>query len=192
MLSLPCALALREQRTNEMTTALIVIDVQRGMFGERRPHRGEEVLGRIAGLLASARVARVPVIHIQHCGPPGHPLEPGTPGWEHHPAVAPIAGETVVQKHTSSAFHGTGLQQRLQAIGADRLVMAGMQTEMCVESTCRAAVALDYRVVLADDAHTTYDTEVLPAAQIVAHHNRTWGRAFATLAHAADVDWNAA
>ena len=53
----------------------------------------------------------------------------------------------------------------------------------------RAAVALDYRVVLADDAHTTYDTEVLPAAQIVAHHNRTWERAFATLVHAADVDW---
>jgi aminoglycoside 6'-N-acetyltransferase len=175
-----------------MTTALIVIDVQRGMFGERGPHRGDEVLARIAGLLASARAAKVPVIHIQHCGPAGHPLEPGTAGWEHHPAVAPIAGEAVIQKTTSSAFHGTDLHEHLQAIGAHRLVMAGMQTEMCVESTCRGAVALNYRVTMACDAHTTYDTEVLPAAQIVAHHNRTWGRAFATLAHAAEVDWNAA
>jgi aminoglycoside 6'-N-acetyltransferase len=175
-----------------MTTALIVIDVQRGMFGERGPHRGDEVLARIASLLASARAAKVPVIHIQHCGPAGHPLEPGTAGWEHHPAVAPIAGEAVIQKTTSSAFHGTDLHEHLQAIGAHRLVMAGMQTEMCVESTCRGAVALNYRVTMACDAHTTYDTEVLPAAQIVAHHNRTWGRAFATLAHAAEVDWNAA
>jgi nicotinamidase-related amidase len=52
-------------------------------------------------------------------------------------------------------------------------VIAGMQTEFCVDSACRAAAALGYRVVLASDAHTSFDTSVLSATQIVAHHNLT-------------------
>ena len=56
-----------------------------------------------------------------------------------------------------------------------------MQTEMCVESTCRGAVSLDYQVTLVADAHTTYDTAVISAEQIIAHHNRIWGRSFADL-----------
>src|SRR5262245_21925388 len=108
----------REERRRAMGTALIVIDVQQGMFEGRTPWRGEEKLGTIAGLLAAARAAGVPVVHIQHCGPAGHPLERGSAGWRHHPAVAPVAGETVVEKTTSSAFHGTDLHQRLQALGA--------------------------------------------------------------------------
>ncbi len=62
-----------------------------------------------------------------------------------------------------------------------------MQTEMCIDSACRAAKALGYRVVLADDAHTTFDTKVLPAERIVAHHNATLDGAFVELAKTADI-----
>jgi nicotinamidase-related amidase len=62
-----------------------------------------------------------------------------------------------------------------------------MQTEYCVDSACRAAAALGYRSVLVSDAHTTFDTSVLSAAQIIAHHNLTLGDSFAELALAREV-----
>jgi nicotinamidase-related amidase len=171
-----------------MSTALVIIDMQQGMFTDViAPYRGEEVLQRCANLLERARAARIPVFHVQHDGGPGDILGKGSPGWPHHPAVAPMAGEPVVEKRHISAFHDTDFHDRLKKAGVDRLVIAGMQTEMCVDSACRAAAALGYRVVLASDAHTTFDTDVLPAERIVAHHNKTLNGAFADLSAAADI-----
>ena len=93
----------------------------------------------------------------------------------------------VVEKRHSSAFHDTDLHRRLGEAGIDRLIVAGMQTEMCVDSACRGAAALDYRVALVADAHTTYDTPMLRADLIIAHHNRLLSRAFVDLVEARQV-----
>jgi nicotinamidase-related amidase len=171
-----------------MSTALMVVDVQQGMFALPSPlHRGDEVVRRIAGLLDRARAEGVPVVHIQHDGGPGHVLAKGSPGWLPHRMVEPRIGEMVVEKRHSSAFHDTDLHKRLSDAGIDRLVVAGMQTEMCVDSACRGAAALGYRVVLVADGHTTFDTPVIAADLIIAHHNRLLGRAFVELAEARQV-----
>lgn len=171
-----------------MTSALMIVDVQQGMFApDSPPYRGEEVVKRIAGLRGRARAEGVPVVHVQHDGGRGDVLAKGSPGWPHHPLVAPRAGEMVVEKRHSSAFHGTDLHQRLGDAGIDRLIIAGMQTEMCVDSACRAAVALGYRVALVADGHTTYDSPVLRAADIVAHHNRLLSSGFVKLVDAEQV-----
>ena len=62
-----------------------------------------------------------------------------------------------------------------------------MQTEMCVDSACRGAAALDYRVVLVADGHTTFDTPVIGAHLIIAHHNRLLAGGFVELAEARQV-----
>ena len=118
-----------------MPSALVVVDVQQGLFaGKAPPYRGDDLLQSIARLLARARAAGAPVFHVRHDGGPGHPLARGSAGWPHHPAVAPQAGEAIVDKRQSSAFHDTDFHARLQASAIDRLVVAGIQTEMCVES----------------------------------------------------------
>ena len=171
-----------------MTTGLLVIDLQRGMFTASQPaHDGDAVLSRAADLLARARARRVPVLHVQHDGGPGDDLERLTRGWEIHPAVAPQDGEPVIEKAQCSAFHGTDLDAMLRARGITRLVITGMQTEYCIDTNCRAAHGLGYAVVLVGDGHTTFDTPVLSAAQIVAHHNRTLRGSFVDLAEAAAV-----
>jgi nicotinamidase-related amidase len=171
-----------------MSSGLMVVDVQQGMFTLPTPlHRGEEVVRRIAGLLERARVAGAPVVHIQHDGGPGHVLAKGSAGWPHHPLVVPKAGEMIVEKRNSSAFHDTDLHRRLDEAGIDRLIIAGMQTEMCVDSACRGAKALNYRVALVADGHTTYDTPVITADLIIAHHNRLLSRAFVELVEADQV-----
>jgi len=160
-----------------MTTALLVIDLQRGMFeGEQPPLEGDGVVARVAALLERARERGVPVLHIRHDGGTGDILERGTLGWEIHRDVAPRGAEPVVDKSRSSAFHDTDLDQRLRALGVTRLVVAGMQTEFCVDSACRAAHGLGYAVTIVSDGHTTFDTPDLTAAQVIAHHNRVLQR----------------
>lgn len=168
--------------------ALLVIDVQMFGFGDDSPvYASESLLDNIGDLIARARAAGVPVIYVQHCGAAGASDEPGAPAWEIHPAIAPAEGEPVVQKRHPDAFQETTLQAELESRNIKCLVVAGMQTEYCVDTTCRRAYSLGYNVVLAKDAHSTWDTEHLTAAQVIAHHNATLGGWFVTLKATRDI-----
>jgi nicotinamidase-related amidase len=173
-------------------TALVVIDTQLGMFetpGVPPVPDGERLLGNIEGLIERAREAGTAVVHVRHAGGPGHPLERDTEGWSIHPRVAPTDGEPVVDKETPDSFLRTTLQGELDSRGIGRLVLAGMQTEYCVDTTCRRAFGLGYEVTLAADAHGTWDDEALTAAQIVAHHNEVMGNGFAAVVRSAEISF---
>ena len=153
--------------------ALLVIDVQNGVVDWSAPSTGgEAVLERIGELLSKARESGTPVIFVQHDGDEGGRLAVGSEGWRIHPRVAPAEGETVVRKRAADSFYETTLRDELERRGVRGLVVAGCRTQYCVDTTCRAAVSLGYDVTLAADAHTTAD-DVLPASQIIAHHNST-------------------
>jgi nicotinamidase-related amidase len=170
--------------------ALLVIDVQCAMFDVYGPpYEGEQVVERICGLIANARQSGAPVIFVQHCTEDG-PFQPGTPGWRIYPALAPCASDAVIQKRTPNCFKDTALEAELQRAGAQTLVIAGMQTEFCVDTACRAAFDRGYTVILAEDAHTTFDTPALSAQQIIRHHNRVLGHAFAVRMPAGQVDFS--
>jgi nicotinamidase-related amidase len=157
-----------------MATALLVIDVQEGME-PYTAHDGKGVVSRIAALIDRARQSDTKVVYVQHDGSsePGHPLAKDAPGHAIHHAIAPRADDTVISKTQCSSFLRTDLEQTLSASDIDHLVVCGMQTEFCVDTTVRAAHERGYRVTLVSDAHSTGDTTVLRAEKIVAHHNRT-------------------
>lgn len=152
-------------------TALLIIDAQVDMFEPNPVYGSEQVLTTLESVLAQARQANLPVIFVQHNEAPGEPLEPETSGWYIHPALAPADGERVVQKTTPNSFYQTLLQQKLDELGSTHLIIAGMQTECCIDTTTRAAKSLGYDVTLVADGHSTFDSEVLTAVQIIAHHN---------------------
>jgi nicotinamidase-related amidase len=77
----------------------------------------------------------------------------------------------VLSKRASDAFYETPLQEQLQALGVSRLVVTGAQTELCLDSTCRRAVSLDYDVCPVADGHTTGGTDMLTVAQVIEYHN---------------------
>ena len=163
--------------------ALMVIDVQAGMFADpgNQPHEGAAGVARIAGLIAAARAAGTKLIFIQHDGGKGDALEAGTEGFAFHPALTPAPDEVVFVKRYCSAFQDTGLGDYLAAQGIDALAICGMQTEYCVDTTCRAAFERGLEVTLISDAHTTFGSAALPAAAMIAHHNAVLGGAFAKL-----------
>ncbi len=171
------------------TTALLVIDAQVNMFAEDNAvYASERLLKTLRTLIARARDAGIPIVYVQHNGGAGDPDEPGTAGWYIHPDLAPCESDVVVQKHTPSAFYRTSLQEELARRGIRQVVLMGMQTEYCIDTTCRHAFALDYQVTLVKDGHSTYDTQLLSAAQVIAYHNAIL-RSFATVVEAETIDF---
>jgi nicotinamidase-related amidase len=79
------------------------------------------------------------------------------------------------------------LKEELEKAGVGKLVLAGMQTELCVDTTCRRAFSLGYESILVKDAHTTFDSTMLKAIQIIEHHNSIWHGRFATLVPVQDI-----
>jgi nicotinamidase-related amidase len=157
-------------------TALLIVDVQSALVSSA--DRGADLVATIGGLLARARAAGIPIIYLQHFDPTYQPLMKGTDGWRIHDGVAPKPGELVIEKAASDGFYQTGLQAELDRRGVERLVVCGLQTEFCVDATCRAAFSRGFEVVLASDAHSTTDA-IAPAGVVVQHHNY----ALANLAH---------
>jgi nicotinamidase-related amidase len=160
-------------------TALVVIDVQvaviSGAGGEPPAYREAETLEQIGQLIEKARAAEAPVVYVQHESKQWPPMLPGADGWQIHPAIAPRPGDPIVRKRSADSFYGTPLRAELDRLGVTRLVVCGLESNMCVDSTVRRALSLDYDVVLAGDAHSTHDGEVIGAAQIIAHTNATLG-----------------
>ena len=140
------------------TTAIVTIDVQMDYFpGGRFPlFRAKAAVGRAALVLSEARRRGLPVFHVKHEGldPRGRFLVAGSPGTDLHPAlcVPPDGRESVVIKHYPDSFLGTDLEERLRAIGVDRVVWMGMMSWMCVDTTVRAAKAKNFANILVEDA----------------------------------------
>ena len=169
-------------------TALLVIDVQNAMVLSEAPrlYARESVMGNIALLLSAARSAGAPVIFVQHEGRIGSGLARGSRGWAIAECAAPLPGEPVVSKKKCDAFFKTGLAEELQKAAAGRLVIAGMQTDYCVNATVRSAAVRGFEVTVASDAHTTFDNRHAGADQIVAQHNAAWA-SVAQLAAAREI-----
>lgn len=173
-----------------MTTALVIIDVQKGMFGGTpggSPHDGEGVVDRIAGLISRARAAGTPVYYVQHNGGSSHPFHPGSPSFPFHDKLAPRSGDDVTVKQQSSAFHGTEFDAKLRKAGIDHLVVTGMQSEYCVDSAVRGAVERGYKVTLVSDGHSTFNSKIATAEQIIAIQNDTMNGSFARLKKADEI-----
>lgn len=132
---------------------LVVIDAQGEYSTGRLPLDGADAaLERLAALLAAARAAGTPVIHVAHRGRPGGLFDRAASGGAILPDAAPAPGEEVVEKGLPNAFAGTPLQELLAATGRRELLLAGFMTHMCVSSTARAALDLGWRVTVAADA----------------------------------------
>jgi nicotinamidase-related amidase len=167
--------------------ALMVIDVQLGLFEGPKPHDGEAVVRRIADLLRRARSAEVPVLFVQHDGGPGDETDKNGPGFAFRAEVAPMPGESVTIKTRCNAFQETDLDLKLRANGINNIVVCGMQTEYCVDTTVRAAFERGYGITVVSDAHTTLDGNVLPAEKIIAQAHHIWDGRFAKLKKAAEI-----
>ena len=159
-------------------TALIVIDLQKGIVAYPTAHPIEQILQHAAALAKAFRRHHQPVVLVNVTGgAPGRTEQP-RPGWQ---TVPPIGQNSVpelnqqpsdhtVTKQTWGAFTNTGLEAHLKSLGVTQVVLAGVATSIGVESTARQAYECGFNVVLAidamtdlnADAHTNSVTRIFP------------------------------
>ncbi|MCA8907172.1 MAG: isochorismatase family protein [Rhodospirillaceae bacterium] len=150
-----------------MRTALVVVDVQTSLM-DRGPWQAEELVAQVTGLVDAARAAGAPVVLLTD-----RRVQPDP---SLHSSLVPQPSDVLVEKGYCDAFLETPLDAELKARGVDRLIVCGIQTDFCVDTTCRSAASHGYEVLLVGNAHSTFDHEYLTAEQIVAHHNRVLRR----------------
>lgn len=141
--------------------ALVIIDAQGEYRSGCMALPGiDPALARIAELLARARAAGTPILHVAQSGQAGTLFDPETERGAILPQAAPVAGEPVIMKTLPNGFAGTELHERLQQAGRNSLILAGFMTHMCISASARAALDLGYQTTVVADATAT---RALPA-----------------------------
>ncbi|MFJ2786683.1 isochorismatase family protein [Streptomyces sp. NPDC093249] len=173
-------------------SALVMVDFQNTYrSGVMRLDGAEPALAAGARLLAAARAAGVPVVHVVNDGGEGTPYDLRAETGAISDEVAPVEGERVVVKQFPDAFHGTGLEEVLRGLGRTDLVIAGFMTHMCVLFTAQGAFHRGYRPTVVAEATATRaladpDGTVVPARTLQATALTTVTDLFGTVARTVD------
>jgi len=178
-----------------MSQALVIIDIQNDYFedGAMELVGSAAAAARAGQLLRSFRQRGRPVFHVQHLAarPEATFFLPGTTGAQIHPEVTPQGDEPVFQKHYPNSFRETGLLAALRERGIEKLLVAGMMTHMCVDTTVRAAFDLGISCTLAADACATRALEfggvTVPAEQVQAAYLAALNTVFARVLPVAEI-----
>jgi nicotinamidase-related amidase len=154
------------------TTALILIDLQRGIASRAtEPHSATDVIARAAQLAAAFRKAQAPVVlvNVSYSPDDGDRLKP--PADQQPPIAMPLpadfaelmpelgaaASDIRITKRQWGAFYGTELDLQLRRRGVRTIVIGGISTNFGVESTARDAWERNYALVFAEDATASFD-----------------------------------
>lgn len=139
--------------TDSMRVALVLVDIQDFYFsgGVSELDQPKEAALKAKRVLEFFRENNWPIVHVKHQFSPGGNI---------NELVRPVTGEKVVEKTEVNAFKGTDLLTYLNEKNINKLVVAGMQTHMCVEAAVRAASDFGFDVILVDDACATRDLEI--------------------------------
>ena len=163
-------------RINRKTSALLIIDMQNAFLEPGallEAPMGRDIIARLAQLIEVCRDLDVPLIWVRlDCSEPygGLLLEKypslreqrvlfkGTHSFELFPDVPPpVENEFHIVKHKYDAFHRTDLDTLLRNIGADTVIITGVTTNCCCESTARSAFEHDYKVAFTSDGTAAFE-----------------------------------
>ncbi|XP_006847847.2 nicotinamidase 2 isoform X2 [Amborella trichopoda] len=163
---------LRERNPDPQKAALLVIDMQNYFSGIAAP-----ILPTIKATIDLCRSQKIPVIFTRHGHKPSKEdsgmlgewwnndlIINGTPESELLPEIGRKTSEKIVQKNTYSGFHGTDMEDYLKSLGKTEVIVTGVMTNLCCETTARDAFVRGFRVFFSTDATATADQELHEAA----------------------------
>lgn len=157
-----------------MKTAFIIIDVQNILV--ETGFETEKLLEKIAYLQDQARSKNIEIIYVQHIeNPEAQTLE----DWQLSALLNRKPDEKVFQKRYNSIFKETGLKEYLDQQGIEQLVLCGMQTEYCVDTSVKVGFEYGYKLVIPEGAVTTFDGEDIPAETLNEFYENIWEERFA-------------
>jgi nicotinamidase-related amidase len=175
-----------------MKKALVIIDMQLMPFiwknyGGKILFQEDILIANTKHLIEKARQANAPIFYVMYTETGESPRAEGQPLWQVHPEIAPREQDPLITKYYADSFLKTDLLSQLQEKDISDIVLCGVQTEYCVDTTCKSAFSHGLRVELVGDGHSTFDSEALSAEQIIMHHNSILTQ-FAQIKPAAQIE----
>jgi nicotinamidase-related amidase len=160
---------------NDVSRLAAIVPTVRDLLGWARAHNIRVVHTReghrpdLTDCPPAKRQRGRPTLRIGDAGPMGRILVDGQPGNDIVPELAPRAGETVIVKPGKGAFYATSLDERLRSQRITHLILAGVTTEVCVQTTMREANDRGYECLLIEDATESYFPEFKQATLTMVH-----------------------
>jgi nicotinamidase-related amidase len=181
---------------NRDKSALLVVDMQQFFLNPVSPTftcGGLAIIPNLVKVIHAFQQAGRPIIYTRHVHHPDR-LDAGIMGWwwegmclegsaesEIQPDIAPLRSDKVIFKHRYSAFYNTDLETVLRCLGIEDLVMTGIMTNMCCESTTRDAYYRDYRVFFLADGTGSITEEMHLASLLNVAFGFAWVTDVATM-----------
>ena len=166
-----------------MKTALLVIDIQTALI-EAKPYVVDNCLSVWQKAIATCREKNIEVIYVRHND---DELLTGSHGWEIYEAIAPEVDEKIFDKHYNSAFKETHLQPYLDSQAIERLIIIGMATNYCIDTTVKVAFEFGYNLAVIKNGTTTFSEREITAEQLIQHYESTWNGRFAQVADLEEI-----
>lgn len=152
---------------------LLIIDAQQELIDgnqeESAVFHKEQLIKNINLVIEKARKWNVPVVFVRDLDVGGGKGE----GFEVHKEINVPSDPVIFDKSATNSFHQTGLLTYLQSNEIEHVVVMGCATQYCIDTAVRTATINGFDVTLVGDGHSTTDSDILSAEQIIKHHNRT-------------------
>lgn len=157
---------------NPVNQAILVIDAQQAIIdGDGNFETGvfekERLIHNINKVVQRATDENIPVVFIRDMDVAGGEGA----GFEVHPNINVPQEAVIFNKAATNSFYGTPLLDHLKELKVEHVVIMGCKTEYCIDTAVRAATVNKFDVTLVSDGHSTSDSDILPAQQIIQHHN---------------------
>lgn len=150
--------------------ALLVIDVQ-NILVHSKPFAIDEIIENIKNLIEVSRENNVEVIYVQHNGKVGSEIEPNSDGWQIYEKIKPNPNEKIFFKNYNSTFKETNLHEYLKSRDINDLIITGMQTDYCIDTTVKVAFEYGFKLIIPEKTNTTFDNGNILAKDLYNHYN---------------------
>lgn len=159
---------------------LLAIDLQRGILVEDL-YNYEGFVANMKKLLSEARARGVEVIYVQHDAGEGSGFTKGDWDYGIYDELAPLPGEKVFVKTVNSCFSNKDLCKYLEDKGEETVIIAGLQTNYCIDASIKSAFDRDYGVIVPQGCNTTFDNDYMDGETTYRYYNEDIWERFAYL-----------
>lgn len=150
---------------------LLIVDTQKLITNDSL-FRFNVFVSNVRRLIGHARQTGVEVIYIRHDDGEGKALTKGTDGYEISEEFAPASTEKIFDKCVNSPFKDTGLLSYLLSKGEKRLMIAGLQTDYCIDAAVKCGFEHGFEIIVPAYANTTVDNAYMTAEKTYEYYNR--------------------
>lgn len=149
---------------------LLIIDTQK-LIMNNLLYNYDLFRENVRKLISSARENGVEVIYVRHDDGEGEALTKGNEGFEIADVFAPLPGEKIFDKTVNSAFKESGLLEYLKEKGTEKVIIAGLQTDYCIDASVKCAFEHGFEVIIPANSNTTEDNSYMTGERTYQYYN---------------------